>query len=195
MLKNLYPGISAFRDVLEAGLSNCNPVIHPLGVLMNAGRIESSRGEFWYYEEGITPSTVRAMEVLDEERCAIGGKLGLLLAKQADVLHAVGYGPKGSLWETLKGSKGLTPIKGPTSLVNRYVTEDIPIGLVCWSQLGSLLGVPTPVMRATIEIGIAISGVDYWATGRTMARCCIAGMDAEILCEYVRTGNTIESDF
>ena len=44
ILRDLYPGITAFRDVLEAGLSNCNPVIHPLGVLMNAGRIEYSRG-------------------------------------------------------------------------------------------------------------------------------------------------------
>ena len=57
MLKDLYPGTYGYRDVLEAGLSNVNPVIHPLGVLMNAGRIEYSRGEFWYYEEGITPST------------------------------------------------------------------------------------------------------------------------------------------
>ncbi|NIR02111.1 MAG: dehydrogenase, partial [Gemmatimonadales bacterium] len=35
---DLYPGAAQFRDALEAGLSNCNPVIHPLGVLMNAGR-------------------------------------------------------------------------------------------------------------------------------------------------------------
>lgn len=122
---------------------------------------------------------------------AIGQRLGLRLAKQADALHAVGYGPKGDLWETLKGSKGLTPIKGPTSLANRYVTEDIPIGLVCWSQLGELLGVSTPLMRATVEIGIAISGVNYWATGRTIARCGIAGMNASALCEYARTGDRI----
>ena len=188
ILKDLYAGVGTFRDVLEAGLSNCNPVIHPLGVLMNAGRIEYSRGEFYYYEEGITPSTARAMEALDAERIAIGRKLGLELPGQAEALHAVDYGPRGDLWETLKGSKGLTPIKGPTSLSNRYVTEDIPIGLVCWSQLGEMIGLPTPLMRATVEIGIAISGVDYWQTGRTMKRCGIAGMTAERLCEYVRTG-------
>ena len=188
ILHRLYPGITRFRDVLEAGLSNCNPVIHPLGVLMNAGRIEYSRGEFWYYEEGITPSTARAMEALDQERLAIGRELGLELPGQAEALHAVDYGPKGDLWETLKGSKGLTPIKGPTSLSNRYITEDIPIGLVCWSQLGEMLGVPTPLMRATVEIGIAVSGIDYWQAGRTVERCGVAGMTAEHLCEYVRSG-------
>ena len=188
LFKDLYAGVDAFRDVLEAGLSNCNPIIHPLGVLLNAGRIEYSRGQFWYYEEGITPSTAKAMERLDEERKAIGSKLGLNLPGQAEALHAVNYGPKGDLWEVLKGSKGLTPIKGPTSLSNRYVTEDIPIGLVCWSQMGEMLGVKTPLMKATIEIGIAISGIDYWQTGRTIKRCGIAEMESEQLCEYVHTG-------
>jgi len=188
ILRDLYPGVTRFRDALEAGLSNCNPVIHPLGVLMNAGRIEYSRGEFYYYEEGITPATARAMEALDGERLTIGRMLGLDMPRQAEALHAVDYGPEGDLWETLKGSKGLTPIKGPTSLASRYVTEDIPIGLVCWSQLGEMIGVPTPLMRATVEIGIAISGVDYWQTGRTMEKCGIAGMTAPELREYARTG-------
>jgi opine dehydrogenase len=189
LFADLYPGVARFRDALEAGLSNCNPVIHPLGVLMNAGRIEYSRGDFWYYEEGVTPSTARAMEALDAERIAIGKKLGLNLPGQAEALHAVNYGPKGDLWECLKGSKGLTPIKGPTSLSNRYLTEDIPIGLVCWSQLGDMIGVPTPLMKAAVEIGIAISGVDYWSVGRTMNRCGLAGMTEEELAGYAQTGN------
>ncbi|MFH1071040.1 MAG: NAD/NADP octopine/nopaline dehydrogenase family protein [Candidatus Glassbacteria bacterium] len=191
ILQDLYPRITGFRDVLEAGLSNCNPVIHPLGVLMNAGRIEYSRGEFWYYEEGITPATARAMEKLDRERLEIGRRLGLDLPGQAEALHAVDYGPKGDLWETLKGSKGLTPIKGPTSLKNRYLTEDVPIGLVCWSQLGEMLGVPTPLMRATVEIGMAISGENYWETGRTIEKCGISNMSAEELCGYVQSGKKL----
>lgn len=189
-MRDLYPGVSSFRDVLEAGLSNSNPVLHPLGVLMNAGRIEYARGEFYYYEEGITFSTVRAIEALDRERIAIGAMLGLDLPDQAAALHAVGYGPKGDLWQALKGSKGLTPIKGPTTLSNRYVTEDVPIGLVCWSQLGEQLGVPTPLMRATVEIAGAISDEDYWKTGRTLERCGIEGLSAEALIQYVHNGKS-----
>jgi len=188
IMHDLYPESFAYQNVLEAGLSNCNPIVHPLGVLMNAGRIEYSRGEFWYYEEGITPSTARAMEALDDERIAIGRKLGMKLPRQSEALHELGYGPKGDLWEVLKGSKGLTPIKGPTTVSNRYVTEDIPIGLVCWSQLGDLLGVKTSLMKATIELGIAVSGVDYWQTGRTLSRCGIDNLTAEQLREYVTTG-------
>ncbi len=36
--------------------------------------------------------------------------------------------------------------------------------------------------------GIAISGVNYWETGRTMEKCGIAGMTVEELCEYAKTG-------
>jgi opine dehydrogenase len=188
IFKNLYSGVFRFRDVLEAGLANVNPIIHPLGVLMNAGRIEYARGEFYYYEEGITTSTARAMEKLDDERLAVARKLGLNMPRQSEYLHAVGYGPKGDLWETLKGSKSLTQIKGPSTVVNRYVTEDVPIGLVCWSQLGEMLGAATSLMRATVELGIAVSGVNYWETGRTLQRCGIDGMTAQQLCEYARSG-------
>jgi len=185
LVKDLYPNVTLYRNVLEAGLSNCNPIIHPLGVLMNAGRIEYSRGDFYYYEEGITLSTAKAMEALDDERIMLGAALGLSLPRQSEVLHAVGYGPQGDLWEVLKGSKGLTPIKGPMALSNRYVTEDIPIGLVFWSQLGDRLQVSTPLMKATIELGIAISGENYWQTGRTLDRCGIAAMNAQELIAYV----------
>lgn len=188
ILRDLYAKVDIYRDVLEAGLANTNPIIHPLGALLNAGRIEYARGEFYYYEEGITPSTARAIEAMDAERLAIARELGLHMLPQAEALHKVGYGPKGDLWETLKGSKGLTPIKGPTSLAHRYFTEDIPIGLVCWAQLGAMLGVPTPLMRATVDIGGAIAGVNYWETGRTVQRCGIAGLTAEELCEFAMTG-------
>ena len=43
-------------------------------------------------------------------------------------------------------------------------------------------------MRATIDVAIAIFGVNYWETGRTMERCGISGMAAERLIEYVKTG-------
>ena len=150
-------GRIAFATCSRPGLANGNSIIHPLGVLTeNAGRIEADvRGEFYYYEEGITASTARAMEKLDDERLAVGRKLGLNLSRHSENLHAVEYGPRGDLWEVLKGSKSLTQIKGPTAVTSRYVTEDISIGLVCWSQLGQMLGVATPLMRATVELGIA----------------------------------------
>ncbi|MFP6565989.1 MAG: NAD(P)-binding domain-containing protein, partial [Dehalococcoidia bacterium] len=39
-LDPLFPGITAYPDVMACGLSAMNPVVHPPGVLMNAGRVE-----------------------------------------------------------------------------------------------------------------------------------------------------------
>jgi hypothetical protein len=78
-LQALFPGATAYASVLVTGLSAMNPVVHPPGVLLNAGRIERSRGEFWFYEEGVTPAVVRAIEALDAERLAIGRAFGLEL--------------------------------------------------------------------------------------------------------------------
>ena len=33
---------------------NMNPIMHPAGILMNAGRIEYSKGDFYFYKEGVT---------------------------------------------------------------------------------------------------------------------------------------------
>ena len=68
----LFPGASAYGDVLTAGLAALNPVVHPPGVLLNAGRVERSRGEFYFYEEGVTPGVGRVIEALDRERLALG---------------------------------------------------------------------------------------------------------------------------
>ena len=77
VLRALFPGAVAYGSALEAGLSALNPVVHPPGVLMNAGRIERSRGEFWFYEEGVTPAVVKVIEAVDRERLALGAALGL----------------------------------------------------------------------------------------------------------------------
>ena len=67
-LQALFPGVRAYAHVVEAGLSALNPVVHPAGVLMNAGRIERSQGEFRFYEEGVSSSVVAVIEALDLER-------------------------------------------------------------------------------------------------------------------------------
>ena len=92
-LAPLFPGITPVPDVLACGLSALNPVVHPPGVLLNAGRIERSRGEFYFYDEGVTPSVVRAIMALDAERRAVAAALGHDLPDAAEAFHAAGFGP------------------------------------------------------------------------------------------------------
>lgn len=192
IMEDIYPGIITMRDVLEAGLSNPNPTLHCLGVLLNAGRIEYSHGEFYYYEEGLTPGVCRAVECIDEERVNIGKALNLNLLSLKDTYPVMKYGPKGdSFWQVIRGVLPLMGVKGPAELDNRYITEDVPIGLVCYSQLGRQLGVDVKLMESVIHIAGAILGRDFYENGRTLERCGINGMDAEKLIRYVKTGKKV----
>jgi opine dehydrogenase len=186
-LKDLY-AVELKETVIETGLGHLTPLLHPAGCLLNAGRIERSHGEFYMYEEGMTPSVVKVIESVDRERLKIGAALGIDLPGGVDMMVESGYGPRGTLWESLNGSAGLTPVKGPDSLENRYVTEDIPYGLVAWASLGRAVSVETPVMDALIEIGGAMMGKNCWLEGRNLERLGLAGMNVQQIKLFLETG-------
>lgn len=186
-LESVYP-CEPCSTVLEPGFGHLTPLLHPLGCLLNAGRIERSHGDFYMYEEGMTPSVVQVIEALDRERLAIGQELGIDLPTGVQMMVESGYGPVGTLWETINGSASLTALKGPGSLGSRYVTEDIPYGLVAWASVGNLVGVDTPIMDAAVEIGSAIMGKNCWLEGRNLDKMGLEGLNLEQVERYLTTG-------
>ncbi len=170
VLRALFPGAVAYGSALEAGLSALNPVVHPPGVLMNAGRIERSRGEFWFYEEGVTPAVVNVIEAVDRERLALGAALGLNLTPVAEAFHRAGFGPAGDFWSTINGSRMLTALRAPGQVETRWLTEDIPFGLATWALLGDQLGVETPVIDSLVTLASATLGKDFRSETRGLER-------------------------
>ncbi len=187
-LDPLFPGITAYPDVMACGLSAMNPVVHPPGVLMNAGRVEYSRGDFYFYEEGVSPSVAKVIMEVDRERREVGRALGYDLTPANEAFHRAGFGPRGDLWATINGSRMLTQLRAPGTLDSRWLTEDIPYGLAAWSLVGAQYGVDTPVMKGVVDIGSIVMGLDGWTAGRGVEELGIAGMDRETLAEYLRTG-------
>lgn len=186
-ISGLYP-FTLKKTVIETGMGHLTPLLHPAGCLLNTGRIERSHGEFYMYEEGMTPSVVQVIEALDRERIQIGKRLGIDLPTGVDMMVESAYGPRGTLWESLNGSAGLTPVKGPPSLDNRYVTEDIPYGLVAWASLGDAVGVDTPIMDSLVEIGSVIMGKNCWQEGRNLEKMGLAGLDLEQIKVFLESG-------
>ena len=90
-----------------------------------------------------------------------------------------------TIWEEVNGCKTLEFIKGPTSLKNRYFTEDIPYGLVAWSELGKMLNISTPLIDSFIEIGSIIINQKPRETGRTLKKLGIDNMSTEELKAYL----------
>ena len=53
---------------------------------------------------------------------------------------------------------------------SRYISEDVPQGLVMLEALGKSLSIPTPVCTALIELATYALGRDLRAEGRTPER-------------------------
>jgi opine dehydrogenase len=190
LLADLFPGVRAYPHVVACGLSAGNPILHPAGVLLNAGRVEYARGDFYFYEEGVTPGVVRAIKAVDAERLSLGTRLGLRLEPVEEIYWQGGFGPRGDLWATINGSRMLTQLRAPGSLDSRWLLEDIPYGIATWSALGTQFDVPTPVMSALTDLGTAVTGQDLRAATRTPADLGIAHYDDNALAHYLTTGET-----
>jgi opine dehydrogenase len=187
-LDPLFPGITPYADAMACGLAAMNPVVHPAGVLMNAGRVEYSRGEFYFYEEGVTPTVAKVIMQVDAERRAVARALGHDLCPADDAFYRAGFGPKGDLWATINGSWMLTRLRAPGTLESRWLTEDIPYGLAAWSSVGGQFGVQTPTMRAFVDIGSIVMGFDAWEAARGVEALGIAGMDLQALGAFLTSG-------
>ncbi|QYT00171.1 NAD/NADP octopine/nopaline dehydrogenase [Trichoderma simmonsii] len=131
-------------SVLEVCLLNINGVFHPLMMLMNAGRIEDTGGDFFLYRDGLTSSVAKAMIVVDQVRMQI-----VDLARNS--------GPH----------KGL---KAPSDLQNRNISEDVPDLLVCWHSLAEKLGIDASPIKAVIVLAQMTTGVDYLQSGRSLQK-------------------------
>jgi hypothetical protein len=68
------------------------------------------------------------------------------------------------------------------------VHEDVGYGLTAFSAFGQLAGVPTPVIDAQIMLTTAATGIDYFATGLSLAGMGLAGVTRETLLQRVHEG-------
>lgn len=184
----LYGCFAAASSLWEVLLANGNPEAHPAGTMLSAGRIDFSNGEFWMYKEGITKHTVKVVIAAQNERIALGKALGFHLDTAAVAREKRGYfsNSKDPLDKLFNESEVFLKIKGPTSLTSRYLTEDIPLGLVLWSDLGKAIGVPTPVIDSLITIGETLLDKDYRNTGLTLEKLGFGGFDKEQLLAAVK---------
>jgi opine dehydrogenase len=187
-LDPLFPGVVIYPSVVACGLAAMNPVVHPAGVLMNAGRVEHSKGEFYFYEEGVTPGVVKVITRVDDERRAVARALGYDLIDAAEAYYRAGFSPRGDLWAAINGSRMLTQLRAPGVLGNRWLTEDIPYGIASWASLGAHYGVATPTLDALVTIGSIVMGSDGKADARDVRRLGVEGMSVPALTAYLETG-------
>lgn len=171
LLDKLGFNIVTLNSVAEAALHNPNLIVHTVGAIMSIPRIENSKGNYVMYHEVFTPSVWKILETLDAEKM--------------DVLEHLGY-PRLSYVEACKFRNSrdderdakqvffdyaMMPTRaiGPTTVDSRYITEDVPQGLVMLESIAESLGIETPVATALINLANAALQRDFRRNGRNLS--------------------------
>ena len=179
-LEGVYDTVVPVRSILEPALYNPNIIVHTAGALFNMGRIEHSQGEFWMYKEGITPSVKKIMNGMDRERQAILAALGYTPMTYEQVFD--------DAFHVSVAEFAVASSKGPFSMQDRYVTEDVPMGVTLTASLGRLVHVPTPTYNCIIHIASLVNETEYYKIGRNLTNLKLDGLSAAQLNGYVMTG-------
>jgi opine dehydrogenase len=187
-VREAYPQFIDGGNVLQTSLDNMGAIFHPALVILNAGWIESTRGEFQFYIDGVTPSVARVLEVLDRERVTVAAALGIRAQTALEWLKRAYDATGPTLYEAIQNQEGYYGIMAPKTLQHRYIFEDIPMSVVPIAALGAQYGVAVRAMEAIIRLACIIHQTDYWRRGRTPDKLGIAHLSVAELTRYVMEG-------
>ena len=188
VIRKVYPQFIPAKSVLHTSLNNMGAIFHPALVLLNAGWIERTGGDFEFYMDGVTPSTSKVLEALDRERVTVASAVGIRAQTAEEWLRRAYNAEGATLHEAMHANAGYSGIKAPPQLRHRYIFEDVPCSLVPIAEFGRQYGVETATMHAMVGLANIIHGKDYWREGRTLDRLGVKGMSVTELHRYVDTG-------
>lgn len=188
VLKKLYPNISLVNNVLETGFNNGNPVLNVAPCIFNAGRIEYAKGEYYHFQEGITPSIAGVLENIDNERISIARYLGINAPPYLERVLETGYITNNEGWfDAISTSPHLTA-KGPEKLTDRYITEDVPYGLIPWYYFAKQGSIEINLITSLIHLASSLNNEDYFKIGRNLTDLGLKDLGPEDMHKYLKNG-------
>ncbi|KAI1132853.1 putative NAD/NADP octopine/nopaline dehydrogenase [Nemania abortiva] len=196
-IRSIFPAsLQWCSNVIEAAFYNFNGVLHPITAVMNAGWIEHTGGDFYYYQQGMTPSVTRIMQQIDNERIAIANEYGSRVTtclRQMNTYYGLNHG-------SLRDFARMSPLHSsmkmcPTSMQHRYIVEDLPYVLVPWYELGRKAGKESPFIRSLILWASMINNVDYLGVGRNLEALGFENWSLDDIVDMVTaTSNTLATE-
>jgi opine dehydrogenase len=149
-------------DLVAASLANINPIAHLAIALCNVTRIEHREAWPQYFQ--MTEAVCRLIEALDAERLALAAAYGTTVPT-AEAHFARSYATDAptlaGIAAQIHARRGGPP--GPTDMHTRFVTEDVPFGLVFYQWLARQRGIALPVTDASVTLASAVWGRDFTA--------------------------------
>ncbi|CAJ1933268.1 unnamed protein product [Cylindrotheca closterium] len=177
------------QGLLAISLSNLNPQNH-LGIALgNISRME--KGETWYQFENVTPTIGRFLEQLDQERLEIAKELDLevktIFEHFSQSFHVPVTDSISDMNQVIHTDGN--DVHGPATVDSRYVTEDVPFGLVLVIVLGDLVGKPAMLHRSGLQILSAMYARDFMNENDLLQVLDLTSYQLQELKEAALSGN------
>lgn len=156
------------KHILESALHNPNMIVHTIGMIFSASRIEYSKGEFWMYKEAFTESIVKVIEQFDIQKNRILNYFG---CDSLNYFEAAKWRNEENLnidAMTVFKSFAQASNKGPSLLNHRYLMEDVPMGLCLFSSLGKIIQEDTGIADAIITLASNLLQTNLREKSRTI---------------------------
>jgi opine dehydrogenase len=178
VVRAFYEDAVPVGSVLETSLGNLNPVLHPPIMILNAGRLKGIPQPFELYTEGVTPSVAKVIDAVDTERLLVGSKFGLPLVPALARLQQwyAGIDRATSIYEAVTSNPAYQHVWAPSALQHRFLTEDVPYGLVPLEGLARLIECDVPITSALVSLTSAMLDTDVRVEGRSIERLGLDGL-------------------
>ena len=162
----------------------------PAGMILNTGWIEHTGGDFYFYKEGFTDSVGRIIEAIDLERLEVAAALGVSARTMLQMSLDAGFIgtadlQKGEIAAAWRESRMPSGIKSPSTMMDRYILEDVSYGLVPISEFARLVDVPTPTIDAVVHLASLATGISLREVGLTLERMGLSGVSQPDLLKFL----------
>jgi opine dehydrogenase len=190
VLRGLYPQMEPGENVLETSINNVGGVVHPTTMLLNIHVLEEAAAgaDRRFYKNQVGPTVAGlVMEKMDGEKMAVGRALGLRDVWSVERWYEESYHvPGDGLWDAMQRNPYYEGFHTTTHLLGyNHVLDEVPNSLVPVSELGRLLGRPTPMTDAIIDLACSMCEIDFRSQGRTAEALGLAGKSPEDIARYV----------
>jgi opine dehydrogenase len=187
-VKHMYP-VVAGENVLATSLNNLNPIVHPVGTVMNAGWVDTIGKDFYFYRDGNTLSISRGIKGVFEEVSRLANAIGVTMIEYPEE----DFWKKSAIMSTytrvfFDKEGAVAKISGPSSVKSRYITEDVPYGLVPIAKLARKFNVATPLIDSVIQFASVINQTDYHEEGMSLEELGIATLSKKELAKVLQEG-------
>lgn len=161
-LLEIFPQFFLLKSPIYTSMDASNPILHAPIALGLFSKIEGGQDNF-FYREGATPSIVRFIEKIDKERIDVMRSLDSEGTTCLQIINKAWGKDSSDLYEAIHLNYDLS--RGPKSIEYRFITEDVPFGIVPIVKLGRLFNVETPYSELLVSMYSALMDRSFMDLG------------------------------